>query len=40
MIQSRIVAGATMTINAALREAESKGDAQAAEVLNQRRLTK
>jgi hypothetical protein len=39
-IQSRIVAGATMTVNAALLEAESKGDPQAVETLNLRRMTK
>ena len=39
-IQSRIVAGAAMTVNAALLEAESKGDPKAVETLNQRRLTK
>ncbi len=39
-IQSRTVAGAAMTINAALLEAESKGDPQAAEALNFRRATK
>ena len=39
-IQSRTVAGAAMTINAALLEAESKGDPQAVETLNLRRLTK
>ncbi len=39
-IQSRTVAGAVMTINAALLEAESKGDTEAAETLNARRRTK
>ena len=39
-IQGRTVAGATMTINAALLEAESKGDPRAAETLNLRRMTK
>lgn len=39
-IQGRTVAGAAMTINAVLLEGESKGDAQAAETLNLRRLTK
>lgn len=39
-IQSRTVGGAAMTINAALLEAESKGDPQAVETLNLRRLTK
>ena len=39
-IQSRTVAGAAIAVNAALLEAESKGDQQAAETLNIRRLTK
>jgi len=39
-IQSRTVAGAAMTINAALLDAESKGDPRAAETLNLRRMTK
>ena len=39
-IQGRTVAGAAMTINAALLEAESKGDPQAAETLKVRRMTK
>ena len=39
-IQSRTVAGAAMTINAKLLEAESKGDPQAVETLNLRRMTK
>jgi len=39
-IQGRTVAGAAMTINAALLEAESKGDPRAAETLNVRRMTK
>ena len=39
-IQGRTVAGAIMTINAALLEAESKGDPRAAETLNIRRMTK
>lgn len=39
-LQGRTVAGAAMTVNAALLEAESKGDPQAAETLNLRRMTK
>lgn len=39
-VQYRTAAGAAMTIHAALLEAESKGDKQATETLNQRRLTK
>ena len=39
-IQSRTIAGTAMTINAALREAESKGDSQAAKTLEVRRMTK
>ena len=39
-LQSRTVAGAAITINAALLEAESKGDARAAEALDFRRKTK
>lgn len=39
-IQSRTVAGAAMTVNAALREAEAKGDPQAAKTLEIRRMTK
>jgi len=39
-IQSRTVTGAAMTINAALLEAESKGDPQAAKTLEVRRMTK
>ena len=39
-IQGRTVAGAAMTINAALLEAESKGDPRAAETLKVRRMTK
>ena len=38
--QSRVVAGAAMTINAALLKAESKGDPRAAEALDLRRKTK
>jgi len=39
-IQSQTVAGASITVNAALLEAEAKGDAQATKTLNQRRMTK
>lgn len=39
-LQSRTAVGAAMTINTALLEAEAKGDQQATETLNQRRLTK
>ena len=39
-IQSRKVAGAFMTVNAALLEAEAKGDPQATETLKVRRMTK
>jgi len=39
-VQYRTVAGAAMTVNTALLEAESKGDKQATETLNNRRLTK
>lgn len=39
-VQSRTAAGAAMTVNAALVEAASKGDARAAETLNVRRNTK
>ena len=39
-IQSRTATGAAMSVNAALLEAESKGDPQAAQTLNLRRNTK
>lgn len=39
-IQSRAVGGAAITVTAALREAESKGDRRAAETLEIRRRTK
>ena len=39
-LQSRTTAGAAMTVNALLLEAESKGDARAAETLDLRRKTK
>lgn len=39
-IQGRTTAGAAMTVNAALLEAESKGDPQAAKTLEVRRMTK
>lgn len=39
-LQSRTVAGASITVTAALREAEAKGDKQAAQALEIRRMTK
>ena len=39
-LQARTVAGASLTVNSALVEAASKGDTQATETLNVRRLTK
>jgi hypothetical protein len=39
-LQGRTIAGAAMSVHAALVEAEAQGDKQAAEVLNLQRMTK